>query len=153
MYRGLHPHKGGLKPTKGGLKNPHVVLSICTMNPTKNITIQVSASYELPELYTKASEDTESIEEALTMGSWIQATLKSKKSTEEVRKVTERKDAELLRIQTQYQERMAKLMDDMKVSRRPVGPNGNPVRKKQKKRFANSVASMRFSPPVTISLT
>ena len=115
MYRGLHPHKGGLKPTKGGLKNPHVVLSICTMNPTKNITIQVSASYELPELYTKASEDTESIEEALTMGSWIQATLKSKKSTEEVRKVTERKDAELLRIQTQYQERMAKLMDDMKV--------------------------------------
>lgn len=78
----------------------------------RTITIQVSDSYEVPELYTKASED---IEEALTMGAWIQATLKSKKSTEEVRKVTERKDAELLRIQTQYQERMAKLMDDRKV--------------------------------------
>ena len=85
------------------------------MNSTKAITIHVSASYEVPELYMKASEDTESTEEALTMGAWIQATLKSKKSTEEVRKVTERKDAELLRIQTQYQEKMAKLMDDRKV--------------------------------------
>ena len=83
------------------------------MNSTKNITIHVSDSYEVPELYTKA--DLQDIEEALTMGAWIQATLKSKKSTEEVRKVTERKDAELLRIQTQYQERMAKLMDDRKV--------------------------------------
>ena len=79
----------------------------------RTITLQVSASYEVPELYTKAHE--QDIEEALTMGAWIQATLKSKKSTEEVRKVTERKDAELLRIQTQYQERMAKLMDDMKA--------------------------------------
>jgi len=78
----------------------------------RTITIQVSDSYEVPELYTKASED---IEEALTMGAWIQATLKSKKSTEEVRKVTERKDAELLRIQTQYQEKMTKLMDDRTV--------------------------------------
>lgn len=83
------------------------------MNSTKNITIQVSASYEVPELYTKA--DLQDTEEALTMGAWIQATLKNKKSTEEVRKVTERKDAELLRIQTQYQEKMAKLMDDRKV--------------------------------------
>ena len=83
------------------------------MNSTKAITIHVSDSYEVPELYTKAQE--QDIEEALPMGAWIQATLKSKKSTEEVRKVTERKDAELLRIQTQYQERMAKLMDDRKV--------------------------------------
>ena len=83
------------------------------MNSTKAITIHVSDSYEVPELYTKAAH--EDIEEALTMGAWIQATLKSKKSTEEVRKVTERKDAELLRIQTQYQEKMAKLMDDRKV--------------------------------------
>ena len=83
------------------------------MNSTKPITIHVSTSYEVPELYTKAPH--EDIEEALTMGAWIQATMKSKKSTEEVRKVTERKDAELLRIQTQYQERMAKLMDDRKV--------------------------------------
>jgi len=83
------------------------------MNSTKAITLHVSASYEVPELYTKASE--EDIEEALTMGAWIQASLQNKKSTEEVRKVTERKDAELLRIQTQYQERMAKLMDDRKV--------------------------------------
>ena len=79
----------------------------------RTITLQVSASYEVPELYTKAHD--QDVEEALTMGAWIQATLKSKKSTEEVRKVTERKDAELLRIQTQYQERMAKLMDDMKA--------------------------------------
>ena len=84
------------------------------MNSTKPITIHVSTSYEVPELYTK-TQDPQEIEEALTMGAWIQASIKSKKSTEEVRKVTERKDAELLRIQTQYQERMAKLMDDMKV--------------------------------------
>ena len=83
------------------------------MNSTKPITIHVSTSYEVPELYTKATQ--EDIEDALTMGAWIQATMKSKKSTEEVRKVTERKDAELLRIQTQYQERMAKLMDDRKI--------------------------------------
>ena len=83
------------------------------MNSTKPITIHVSTSYEVPELYGKA--DPQDIEEALTMGAWIQATLQSKKSTEEVRKVTERKDAELLRIQTQYQERMTKLMDDRKV--------------------------------------
>jgi hypothetical protein len=81
----------------------------------KSITIHVSDSYEVPELYTKAQGDLLDVEEALTMGAWIQATLKSKKSTEEVRKVTERKDAELLRIQTQYQEKMAKLMDDRKV--------------------------------------
>ena len=83
------------------------------MNSTKTITINVSTSYEVPELYGKA--DPQDIEEALTMGAWIQATMKSKKSTEEVRKVTEQKDAELLRIQTQYQERMTKLMDDRKV--------------------------------------
>lgn len=83
------------------------------MNSTKPITIHVSTSYEVPELYTKAAQ--EDIEDALTMGAWIQTTLQNKKSTEEVRKVTERKDAELLRIQTQYQERMAKLMDDRKV--------------------------------------
>ena len=103
----------GPKAPKENLKKPHVYRSICTMNSTKNITIHVSDSYEVPELYTKA--DLQDIEEALTMGAWIQATLKSKKSTEEVRKVTERKDAELLRIQTQYQEKMAKLMDDRKV--------------------------------------
>jgi len=85
------------------------------MNQTKTVTLQVSASYEVPDLYTKACGDTHDIEEALTLGAWIQPTLQHKKSSEEVRKVTERKDAELHRIQTQYQERMAKLMDDMKV--------------------------------------
>lgn len=83
------------------------------MNSIKTITLHVSASYEVPELYTKA--DPQDTEEALTLGAWIQTTLQNKKSTEEVRKVTERKDAEIHRIQMQYQERMAKLIDDMKV--------------------------------------
>ena len=109
---------------------------------TKTIVLQISSSYEVPEIYKKGisaatisaatisaatisaattsaasiSADTiEDIEEALTMGAWVQSTMKSKKSTEEVRKVTERKDAELSRIHKQYQEKMEKLMDDMKV--------------------------------------
>lgn len=115
MHKGHLRLQRALKDPAENLKNARTIHSICTMNRT--ITIQVSDSYEVPELYTKAHDPqvSQDIEEALTMGAWIQATLKSKKSTEEVRKVTERKDAELLRIQTQYQEKMTKLMDDRTV--------------------------------------
>lgn len=86
------------------------------MFPTKPVTIYVSATYDVPELYGKGGDSAlTDIEEALTMGAWIHITMKSKKSSEEVRKVTERKDAELARIQTQYQEKMAALMADLKT--------------------------------------
>jgi len=62
-------------------------------------------------VYTKGSE--EEIEEALLIGATVQQSVKSRRANDDIRRLTEAKDAEIQHIQAGYQERMNKLTQDI----------------------------------------
>jgi hypothetical protein len=79
---------------------------------TKQINLFVKADFILPDVYTKGT--LEEVEEALWIGSNIQNSVKSRRSNDEVRKITELKDSEITRIQEMYNEKLKKLLDDIR---------------------------------------
>jgi hypothetical protein len=56
----------------------------------------------------------EEVEEALWIGANIQYSIKTRRSNDEVKKITELKDSEINRIQTMYNEKLTKLLDDIR---------------------------------------
>jgi hypothetical protein len=80
---------------------------------TRQITLQVKHDFVLPEVYTKGN--LEEIEEALWIGSAIQQSIRTRRSNEEIRSITEIKDKEIERIQSTYQEQLTKLLDDIRL--------------------------------------
>lgn len=81
---------------------------------TRQITLSISHSFELPLVYTK-THDVKIVEEALYLGATVQNMVRSKRSGDEVKKVSEIKDAEIQRIQTMYQEKLTRLLEDIRV--------------------------------------
>jgi hypothetical protein len=80
---------------------------------TKQITIQVRPEFPVPDVFVKGTVD--EIEEALWIGSTIQQSIKTRRSNDEVRKISELKDIEIQRIQGTYQDQLTKLLDDIRT--------------------------------------
>lgn len=78
----------------------------------KQINICVKTEFVVPDVYNKGTM--EEVEEALWIGANIQYSIKTKRSGDEVRKITELKDSEINRIQTMYNEKLTKLLDDIR---------------------------------------
>ena len=79
---------------------------------SRQVNIHVRADFAVPDVYTKGT--VEEVEEALWIGANIQGAVRTKRSGDEVRKITELKDAEIQRIQTMYTEKLTKLLDDIR---------------------------------------
>ena len=77
----------------------------------KSVHVNVRQEFEIPAVYLKGA--IEEIEEALSIGATIQNSIKTMRSTADIKRITEEKDAEIQRIQTTYQERMTKLSDEL----------------------------------------
>lgn len=80
---------------------------------TRQITLSVSTAFDLPLVYTR--HDVKVIEEALFLGATVQNLVRTKRSGEEVKKITEQKDAEIQRLQGTYQEKLAKVQENIRA--------------------------------------
>ena len=58
---------------------------------TRQITLSVSSGFDLPLVYTK-QHDVKAVEEALYLGATVQNMVRTKRSSDEVKKVSELKD-------------------------------------------------------------
>jgi hypothetical protein len=76
------------------------------------IHLFVKSDFVLPDVYTKGTM--EEVEEALWIGATIQNNVKTRRSNDEVKKITELKDSEIMRIQVTYNEKLTKLLDDIR---------------------------------------
>ena len=74
----------------------------------KQININVHSDFIVPDVYKNGL--LEEIEEALWIGSTVQQSVKTRRSNDEVRKISELKDSEITRIQGMYNEKLTKLL-------------------------------------------
>jgi hypothetical protein len=79
---------------------------------SRQVNLFVKSDFLLPDVYSKGTM--EEVEEALWIGANIQQSVKTRRSNDEVRKITELKDSEITRIQTMYNEKLTKLLDDIR---------------------------------------
>lgn len=80
---------------------------------SREIHLHVKQDFVLPDVYTKGTM--EEVEEALCLGAYVQNAVKTKRSGDEVKKIVELKDSEINRIQTMYNEKLTKLLDDLRI--------------------------------------
>ena len=78
---------------------------------TKPINLNVRQEFELPAVYTKGSIS--EIEEALVLGATVQNSVKTRRANDDLRRLTDEKDAEIQRIQASYQERVTKMTEEL----------------------------------------
>jgi hypothetical protein len=81
---------------------------------TRQISLTVSAGFEVPLVFMK-HHDVKAIEEALYLGATIQNLVRTKRSSDEVKKVSDLKDAEIQRIQGMYQEKVTKVLEEIRT--------------------------------------
>ena len=79
----------------------------------KQISIHVKSDFIIPDVYKNGL--VEEIEEALWIGSTVQQSVKTRRSNDEVQKISELKDSEITRIQGMYNEKLTKLLDDIRL--------------------------------------
>ena len=79
---------------------------------TRTLSLHVRHDFAVPDVFVQGS--LEEIEEALWIGASIQQSVRTRRSHDEVRKITEIKDVEMQRIQGTYQEQLMKLLDDIR---------------------------------------
>jgi hypothetical protein len=79
---------------------------------TRQVNLYVKTDFVLPDVYSKGT--IEEVEEALWIGANIQQSVRTRRSTDEIKKLTELKDSEISRIQTLYNEKLTKLLDDIR---------------------------------------
>jgi DNA anti-recombination protein RmuC len=84
-----------------------------TPRATKQITLHVRHEFELPAVYGRGNS--EEVEEALFMGASVQQSIKTRRSSDDIRKVTEAKDIEIQRIHVAYTEKLAKVGEDLQA--------------------------------------
>lgn len=78
---------------------------------TKQLTLYVRQEFDIPDVFKKGS--VEEIEECLWLGAFIQQSVRLNRSNEEVKKISELKDNEMKRIQTQYNDKITKLLEEL----------------------------------------
>lgn len=79
---------------------------------TRQINLSVKADFVLPDVYSRGN--LEEVEEALWVGATIQQSIRTKRSGDEVKKITELKDSEITRIQDMYNSKLTHLLNDIK---------------------------------------
>ena len=79
---------------------------------SKQINLHVKTEFVVPDVYNKGTM--EEVEEALWIGANIQYSIRTRRSNDEVKKITELKDNEINRIQGMYNEKLTKLLDDIR---------------------------------------
>jgi len=77
----------------------------------KQLICHLTTDFNIPNVYKNGL--VEEIEEALWIGATIQQSIKTRRSNDELRKITELKDSEISHIQTVYNEKLTKLLDDI----------------------------------------
>ena len=78
---------------------------------TKQLTVSVRQEYDLPSIYTLGT--VEEVEEALFIGASVQQSVRTRRSTDEFKKVTELKDAEIAQIRSAYQQQITSLQSTL----------------------------------------
>ena len=80
---------------------------------TRQVTLTVGSGFELPLVYAK-HHDTKAVEEALYLGATVQNMVRSKRSSDEVKKVSDMKDAEIQKVQGMYQEKITRVLEEIR---------------------------------------
>ncbi len=80
---------------------------------TRQVNLYVKTDFVVPDVYAKGT--IEEVEEALWIGASIQQSVKTRRSTDEIKKLSELKDSEITRIQGMYNEKLTKLLDDIRT--------------------------------------
>lgn len=80
---------------------------------SRQINLHVSQGFVVPDVFVGGTM--EEVEEALWLGATIQNSVRTRRSNDEVRKISELKDAEISRIQATYNEKLTKLLDDIRT--------------------------------------
>ncbi len=80
---------------------------------TRQVQMYVKSDFALPDVYTKGT--LEEVEEALWVGANIQGAVRTRRGNDEIKKITELKDSEIARIQGMYNEKLTKLLDDIRT--------------------------------------
>ncbi len=80
---------------------------------TRQVQLYVKNDFVLPDVYSKGT--LEEVEEALLVGANIQSVVKTRRGNDEIKKITELKDNEIARIQGMYNEKLTKLLDDIRT--------------------------------------
>ncbi len=79
---------------------------------TRQVQLYVKNDFVLPDVYSKGT--LEEVEEALLVGANIQSVVRTRRGNDEIKKITELKDNEIARIQGMYNEKLTKLLDDIR---------------------------------------
>jgi hypothetical protein len=79
---------------------------------TRQVQLYVKNDFILPDVYSKGT--LEEVEEALLVGANIQSVVWTRRGNDEIKKITELKDNEITRIQGMYNEKLTKLLDDIR---------------------------------------
>jgi hypothetical protein len=79
---------------------------------TRQVQLYVKNDFVLPDVYSKGT--LEEVEEALLVGANIQSVVRTRRGNDEIKKITELKDNEITRIQGMYNEKLTKLLDDIR---------------------------------------
>ena len=79
---------------------------------TRQVQLYVKNDFVLPDVYSKGT--LEEVEEALLVGANITSVVKTRRGNDEIKKITELKDNEITRIQGMYNEKLTKLLDDIR---------------------------------------
>jgi hypothetical protein len=80
---------------------------------TRQVNLYVKTDFVVPDVYVKGT--IEEVEEALWIGANIQQSVKTRRSTDEIKKLSELKDSEITRIQGMYNDKLTKLLDDIRT--------------------------------------
>ena len=73
----------------------------------KQVILTVRPEFEMPLILSRGSM--EEVEEILVVGAAVQQMMRTRRTTTEIQKITEQKDAELAKIQATYQQNVAQL--------------------------------------------
>lgn len=92
---------------------PRFIIKLSYKMTTKYIHLAVSSAFVPPAVYTSGSPN--EIEEALYIGATIQSTVKTRHATNEVKHITEQKNAEISAIQISYTDKLNKLSADLRT--------------------------------------
>ena len=77
----------------------------------KAVNLYVRQEFEVPAVFTKGA--IEEIEEALLIGATVQNSVKTRRATNDLQRLTEEKEAEIQRISSTYQDRISKLTEEI----------------------------------------
>jgi len=80
---------------------------------SRQINLHIKSDFVLPDVYTKGT--VEEVEEALWIGANIQQSIRTRRGNDEIKKISELKDNEITRIQGMYNEKLTKLLDDIRT--------------------------------------